>query len=90
MRFRWGYAEIGRLLTRWAPAAQRLALTATATAEQLREIAAALGMDQPRIIVAPMLRPELRMRVVSGGDRAVFDQLLRPWSAATPSTPGPV
>jgi len=84
------YGLIGEQLARWASAAQRLALTATATTETIAEIAAALGMGRPRTFVAPMRRPELHMEVVQGGERADFDSLLRQWGSAAPTTLGPV
>ena len=90
VEFRMHYGLIGEQLARWARTAQRLALTATATTEQITEIAAALGMDQPRTLVAPICRPELRMEVVQGGERADFDSLLCRWRSAPPTTPGPV
>ncbi|MFF5070771.1 DNA helicase RecQ [Micromonospora olivasterospora] len=62
--FRPDYLALSMLHERW-PAVPRIALTATATAETAREIAARLDLTGARHFVASFDRPNIQYRIVS-------------------------
>ncbi|HSA59398.1 MAG TPA: RecQ family ATP-dependent DNA helicase [bacterium] len=74
--FREEYRDLGRIRREWG--CPVIAVTATATPEVQREIAASLELQDPLIRVHGFYRPNLKFRArMEGGKKARFSEILR-------------